>query len=325
MFRSCLEQHAGPWKPRPDSDAWTRTSGNGSLPPVSNLLINPYAGCRGAWVRGNLHGHCSESSACSSVPLIRGIENYHAAGARFVAVTDHDCVTDLSRAKAQWTDMTFLEGFEWSASENILFIGEKVPPLYELSLAEALHRAAGLLTVICHPKPSRSSQYWTVPMIMALDPAPVGVEVFNAHYGRRHRVFSDPNPLYTDIWDALLSKGLRVWGFANDDSHDPQDYGCTRTMACVEDLSASSLMRALLAGRFYGSTGLLMEDVAVDAGVIRLRLSANAKGRFIGPGGRVLAQAESREFSYSASGEQYVRFEAEARDGRIFLQPFIAA
>jgi hypothetical protein len=286
--------------------------------------LNPYAGCRGPWVRGNLHGHCKESSACSSVPLVSGIERHRAAGARFLAITDHDTVTDLSAARARWTDIAFLEGFEWSASENILFIGEKVPPLYELSFDDAMRRADGLLTVVCHPRQSRSRTYWTVPMVMGLDPAPMGMEVYNAHYSRPHRVFADANPLYTDMWDELLTKGLRLWGFANDDSHDPADYGCTMTMARVEDLSTGSLMRSLMAGRFYGSTGLLLEGIEEESGEIRVRLSTDAKGRFVGPGGRILAESEGRAFAYRASTEEYVRFEAEGdtAQGRIFLQPF---
>ena len=155
-------------------------------------MLNPYAGCTGSWLRGNLHGHCSESSGCSSVPLFTGIEKHRKAGARFLALTDHDTVTDLASARVRWPEITFLEGFEWSRSQNILFVGENVPPLYESSLPEALKRAAGLLTVVCHPKPYRYRDYWTVPMILALDPAPVAIEVFNSHYSRPMRV--DPVP-----------------------------------------------------------------------------------------------------------------------------------
>jgi hypothetical protein len=164
-----------------------------------------------------------------------------------------------------------------------------------------------------------------VPMIAALDPAPLGMEIYNAHYSRGHLVYPDPSPLYTDTWDALLSRGMRLWGFANDDSHDPPDYGRTLTMACVQDPSPGSLMTSLKAGRFYASTGLLMESVRVDGREIVVRLAASAAGRFIGPGGRVLKSAEGREFSWIYDREAYIRFEASGRDGQIFLQPFFTA
>jgi hypothetical protein len=287
---------------------------------------NPYERCCGAWICGNLHGHSREGSACSSVALLDGIVRHWELGARFLAITDHDTITDLSAARTRWPDTIFLEGFEWSRSENILFIGERVPPLYQRSLPDALARAnsLGLLTVVCHPKPSLSRNYWTVPMIRALSPAPLGIEVYNAHYSRPHRMFTDPNPLYIDTWDQLLTLGMRLWGFANDDSHDPADYGCTRTMVCGSDHTPASLMEALKAGRFYGSTGLLLEAVRVQGDLIEVALSAAARGRFIGPGGRVLAATEGREAAFRAAGEAYIRFEAEGADGRIFLQPFFA-
>jgi hypothetical protein len=285
---------------------------------------NPYEACRGTWIRGNLHGHSQEGSACSSVPLLRGIARHRELGARFLAITDHDTVTDLADARSRWPDMILLEGFEWSASENILFLGAQVPPLYEHPLPDALARAqaSGLLTMVCHPKPSRSRDYWTVSMIRSLSPAPLGIEVYNAHYSRPHIVFSDPNPLYTDIWDQLLTKGMRLWGFANDDSHDPPDFGCSRTTACVSESTPASVMEALKEGRFYGSTGLRLEGVRIHGDLIEIALNTAARGRFIGPGGKVCAATEGREAAFRASGEAYVRFEAEGGDGRIFLQPF---
>jgi hypothetical protein len=288
-------------------------------------MVNPYAGCTGTWVRGNLHGHCAESSGCSSVPLLAGVEKHYAAGARFLAITDHDMVTDLSAARSRWPDVTFLEGFEWSRSENILFIGEKVLPLYELDLPEALRQSSGLLTVICHPRPHMRREYWTIPMIMALDPAPLAVEVYNSHYSRPLRTDAGPNPLYSDTWDALLTRGLRVWGFANDDSHNPGDFGHTATWANVPDKSAASMMRALRAGRFYASTGLRLLEVSVANAEIRVRLDSEAQGRFVGPGGAILGAALGREFSLRAGDQDYIRFEAEGAEGRIFLQPFFRA
>jgi hypothetical protein len=277
----------------------------------------------GVWVRGNIHGHSKEHSGCASVPLEAGIARYLSAGSQFLAVTDHDHVTDLSLYRSRYPETVFLEGFEYSSSENVLFVGESVPPLHELPIAEALRRADGLLTVICHPRPSRSRRYWTAEMILALRPAPLGIEVFNGHYSRHHKVFEDVNPLYTESWDELLSAGSRVWGFANDDFHDSDDFGKAYNMVNVHALTASSLMEAMKAGRFYATTGLLLDRVGVEAGRIEVHLAENAKGRFVGPGGRVLAEGEGRSFAYRTAGEPYVRFEAEGKAGRrIFLQPF---
>lgn len=221
--------------------------------------------------------------------------------------------------------MIFLEGFEWSTSENILFIGEHVPPLYQGSRDEALEAATDLLTIICHPRPSMTRTYWTVDMIAALRPAPRAMEVYNAHYSRSHMVYRDPNPLYNDTWDALLTRGMRLWGFANDDSHDPQDFGCAFTMACVDGPGPQALLHALKSGRFYASTGPEMPACSVSDGRIRVELSADARGRFVGPHGAVLSETDGRDFSFTAGDQAYVRFEAEGLEGRIFLQPFYRA
>jgi hypothetical protein len=241
-----------------------------------------------------------------------------------MAVTDHDHVTDLADAARAYSDMVFLQGFEYSSTENVLFIGENVPPLYRFPIDQALARADGLLTVICHPKPRTYSDYWTADMIMTLHPPPIGIEIYNGHYSRPRLLRLDTNPLYTDIWDELLGRGVRLWGFANDDFHDPPDFGRAFNMVYVKERTAGSLMDALKAGRFYATTGLLLKSVSVGSGGIEIELAAAARGRFIGPGGQVLSHEDGTRFSHLPTTEAYVRFEAEGETGRIFLQPFFS-
>lgn len=295
---------------------------------MAEALSNPYAGCGagpGAWVRGNLHGHSSEHSVCSSVPLEEGVARYLAAGAAFLAVTDHDHVTDLSAVRARHPGAVFLEGFEHSAAENVLFIGEKVPPLHRLPLEEALGAADGLLTVVCHPRPRARDDYWTVAKILALAPRPTGLEVYNGHYGREHAIWKRTTPLYTETWDGLLSNGARMWGYANDDFHDPPDFGRAWNMAWVDSLSGPDLMRALASGRCYGTTGLLAESIEVEGPRVTVRLASPAEGSFVGPSGRLLARCEGRDFAWRHDGEAYVRFEARGKAGLLWLQPFFSA
>jgi len=291
---------------------------------VGFSLLDTYLNCGGKWLRANLHCHSKEHSGCASVPLSKGIQMYRDAGTRVLALTDHDHVSDLAEFSLRYPDMTFLEGFEYSRSENMLFIGEKVPPLHRLSIDEALLQADGLLTVVCHPAPRKGESYWSVEKILSLDPVPIGVEVYNGHYIHRFPMWKNTNPLYTTFWDELLSRGARIWGFANDDFHHPNDFGRAFNMICGEDRSPASVMSALKAGRFYASTGLLLSEVIVGDASITVRLAESARGSFIGPGGRVLEEGEGTLFQYAAKGEMYVRFEAEGSAGRIFLQPFFA-
>ena len=55
--------------------------------------------------------------------------------------------------------------------------------------------------------------------------------------------------------------------------------------------------------------------------VISVEVDAPCAGAFVGPGGRTLAKGEGTRFTYRAGAEDYVRFEAEGKTGRIFLQP----
>lgn len=249
---------------------------------------------------------------------------YRGGGYSFLAVTDHDHITDLDAVARQFPDMVFLQGFEYSSRENILFIGRSVPPLHALPREQALAEAGGLLTVICHPRPGFNADYWTVPMILDLEPQPVGMEVYNGHYNHHSPVWGRTNPLYTDIWDELLTLGRRIWGFANDDFHDPRDFGRAFNVVLAEKPDAQGILAALKAGRFYATTGPLMERVEESNGVISIGLAENAVGRFIGPGGRIASEGKGTEFSCRHRGEAYLRFEAEGEGGRIFLQPFFS-
>jgi hypothetical protein len=291
---------------------------------VPSTLINPYLGPEGVWARGNLHCHTKEHSGCASVPLMRIVGMYRQGGSSFLAVTDHDHVTDLAEAERLFPDIVFLRGFEYSSRENVLFIGRDVPPLHELPQEEAFARADGLLTVICHPKPSPNAEYWTVPMIRRIHPRPLGMEVYNGHYNHHSPVWGRTNPLYTDMWDELLTLGCRLWGFANDDFHEPRDFGRAFNVTLVEKCDAEHILAALKAGRFYATTGLLLEEVSERDGVVSVRLASESRGRFVGPGGRTASEGTGTEFSCSHRGEAYLRFEAESASGRIFLQPFFS-
>lgn len=289
---------------------------------MKTILNNPYADPQGRWIRGSFHGHCSENSACSSVPLTESVRRYCEVGAGFITLTDHDAVTDLSAMRARHPELAFLHGFEYSTRENIVFVGPEVEPLFKLPLEEALQRASALLTVVCHPQPYASGrQYWTLDKLAALGVWPDGIEVYNGHYGTPGGLAQGRWPLYTPIWDELLSAGHRLWGFANDDFHDPEDFDHAFNMVLVEEVTPRAVVAAAKRGRCYASTGLLLKAVSAEAGCITVETSAPCQGLFIGPGGEQLAKGEGTRFAYRAGKEAYLRFQAEGEAGRLFLQP----
>ena len=158
-------------------------------------------------------------------------------------------------------------------------------------------------------------------MLTGLGAWPDGIEVYNGHYGTDIALANGRQPLGTALWDEALTAGHRLWGFANDDFHDPEDFGNAWNMVQVEAGAAGSIVSSARAGRCYATTGLLLAGLEVGGGVMEVELDAPARGVFCGPGGQVLAAAEGRRFEYSPGDEAYVRFEAEGETGRIFLQP----
>lgn len=289
---------------------------------MTTKLNNPYAGPQRRWIRGSVHGHCSENSACASVPLAESVRRYWELGVGFVTLTDHDVVTDLAAIRARYPELAFLHGFEYSTRENIVFVGPEVEPLFKLPLEEALQRAGALLTVVCHPQPYASGrEYWTLAKLAALGTWPDGIEVYNGHYGIPSALAQGRWPLYTPIWDELLSAGHRLWGFANDDFHDPEDFDNAFNMALVEEATPRGVVAAAKQGRSYASTGLLLKAVTVEEDQIFVETDAPCQGLFIGPGGEQLTKGEGTRFAYRAGSEAYVRFQAEGQTGRLFLQP----
>ena len=64
----------------------------------------------------------------------------------------------------------------------------------------------------------------TLDKLTALGTMPNGVEIYNGHYGIPRMVARGRRCCFTAFWDRLLSAGHRLWGFASDDFHDPDDF-----------------------------------------------------------------------------------------------------
>ncbi len=280
-----------------------------------------YDGRQGTWLRTNLHTHCAEHSPCARIPLAAAARMYDALGARVVAVTDHDHVTELDDLDGRHPNTLFLRGFEYTRDDNLLFVGPRVPPLYEVPLTEAVARAGELLTIVCHPAPRRDSAYWTADKIRALGRMPDGIEVYNGHYGTPRMLAMGYTPLYSRMWDELLTLGMRIWGFANDDFHDSDDFDNAFTMVLADDRSPAGIVRALKAGACYASTGLVAERVSAADGEIDVQFSKPVTGRLIGLGGRLLNEEKGTRFRCRANVDGYVRFEAEGNGAMLWLQP----
>jgi hypothetical protein len=144
------------------------------------------------------------------------------------------------------------------------------------------------------------------------------------------------------FWDVILSQGKRAWGVAADDSHDYthlDNFGSERPgfawiVVRAAELSAKALMDAMIRGDFYASTGITLEDYVTDRQGIKITIKQpfDPRGlddsrfmtRFIGKGGKVLAQVPGRTPAYSFRGDEgYVRASITDSNGlRGWTQPY---
>jgi len=137
-------------------------------------------------------------------------------------------------------------------------------------------------------------------------------------------------------WDAALSAGRLVWGFATDDGHRQErqsHIGIGWVVAKAAARSGDALIEALQRGRFYAVFTRQRErpnellDLRLSEGpapslTIRCRDVAESI-RFVGQGGVTLAEVRgSAEGTYSLRPEDaYVRIEVETRGTQLFTNP----
>lgn len=126
--------------------------------------------------------------------------------------------------------------------------------------------------------------------VRAEDMAPVEelglFEVFNGHAGVRN-YGDETHPSSERIWDIVLALRLGrhrlpiVHGLATDDAHGYHQFGVGKNnpgrgwiMVRAPYLSAEAVVRAIEAGDFYSSTGVVLQDVRRVGDRLTLRIQA---------------------------------------------------
>ena len=156
------------------------------------------------------------------------------------------------------------------------------------------------------------------------------IEVWNAHPWVNNLGGSDGqgrvSPSTEALWDTLLTRGRLFFGVASDDAHEYhtaelEDPLATRpgggwVMVRADTLSQQSIMAAMKSGNFYATNGVLLDDYRASQSRIEIMIAAPGRPedvrrfhtRFIGRGGKILADVYGRKASYTISGDEgYVR------------------
>ena len=291
------------------------------------------------WYKGNVHTHTTKSDGDADPEVV--VEWYKNHDYDFLVLSDHNHRTIIDG----YSDaLILIPGEEVSARIlggdipihlNGIGISRVVEPIDAGGVVETLQANVDLITEaggiasLNHPNASWAYDHKD---IVQIEGATL-LEVYNGWPGSN----SEGAPgKYSgeEIWDNVLSTGKIIYGIAVDDAHHYSDF--THTMANpgrgwivvnAEQLTDKSIIDSLIAGKFYFSTGIDIEDISMLDEGIELVISQHRdyiyNTKFIGKDGEVLKEVTGLQPKYEFSGdEEYVRASIKSSIGtRAWTQP----
>ena len=294
------------------------------------------------WWKGNTHSHTTNSDGDTSPDDVA--RWYRAHGYAFLVLSDHNVFTDPATL-ASLTDSSFLllpgeevtTGFQKAAVHvNALAITRVIPPRRDSTLLATVQgtvddiRAENAIPHINHPN-----------FLWSIDTATLFrvrndklFEIYNGHPAV-HNLGGGDWPGMEEVWDALLTRGRRLYGIAVDDAHhfkgefaaDRANPGRGWVVVRSPRLETRALVDALEAGQFYASTGVALDSISVTSTMLTVRITQQGDFKyttqFIGAHGRVLATDRTLAPRYRLRGsETYVRAKIVSSSGSAaWVQP----
>ncbi len=306
-----------------NEDSTPRGRASDPLSPYGDLsTLNVYRGMWHAHIQGGFPGFMQARELCR-----RG--NFS-----FVGLTEHDNrYPQIDYAEKEWyaamdEEFLIIRGFEAThpmghitclgflpeqtgvdaeAARRIRF--EKVAG--DAGYDGFLKTAAGLgaFLALNHPHRwrERGDELIRQPGFEYLD----AMELYNGNQAGKSR----QQGVTVDVYDACLSRGGRLWGAANPDCHSwdvEQHDGPFNGYSVVfaETLSRRAILDSLKRGRFYASTGLEVDELALTATSLRVAAAQCRRIRFFGRAGQLLESVTKDEATYRLRGDEgYVRAE----------------
>jgi hypothetical protein len=315
------------------------------------------------WLRGTTHCH-ARPSGDSSTPIPDVIRWYESRGYDWIALTDHNRVSEAGGSTAGQPavrvpaeGLIVLSGIELTYNParcvpeghpsgkcrihmNLIGptarpdgkvmwgLGQKLPderlPKYQAALD--LQKSLGGLAQVNHPQ-----WYWGMTGELLAELARRGtrlVEIANVQFEKWNRGDKD-HPSTEALWDAALATGVTLWGVASDDAHHydgggkwPAGGGWVVVKARRDP---QAIVDALAAGRFYASTGVVLDRAEVAGGELVVEVAATERAphtiEFIENGVRV-GSVKERAARRALPKAGYVRAVVTRDDGkRAWVQP----
>ena len=299
------------------------------------------------WYRGNLHTHTINSDGDSSPWDL--VAWYKRNGYQFLAITDHNTFTDPAPFDSNPNDNFLLLGAEEVTNEktvhvNAIGISRVIPAQRGSTVTELLQasidavREQGGVPLINHPN---FRWAFTASEMLPLK-GPVVLEIASGHPTVNHSG-DGLVPTTEQMWDQLLSAGMRVFGAAVDDAHNfRQDFTLDRAnpgrgwvVVRAPSLTRERILAALNEGAFYASSGVELKDIVSTPNTLSVEIQTASPTQaakryrvvFIGKNGRELAVSQENPARYTFTGsEGYVRARIEDSAGlRAWTQPVLVA
>lgn len=286
------------------------------------------------WWKGNTHTHTLNSDGDSSPGEVAHWYRDH--GYDFLVLSDHNYYTDIELLQKEFdrevknrkkrpfllipgeevTDAYMKAPIHLNAVGSVRLVG----PQSGASKRETIQRnvdairAAGGVPHVNHPNFQWALSADDLYAIRNLK----HFEIFNGHPGV-HNFGGGGFPGLEDMWDVLLTRGMRIFGVAVDDAHHFQEWGPRKSnpgkgwiMVRAERLDREAIQSAFERGDYYASTGVLLNDVESTGKTLRVHVEAEGDTKFnvfyIGPAGTLLARKTTLVSEYTLKeGEAYVR------------------
>ncbi|MBA3540606.1 MAG: CehA/McbA family metallohydrolase, partial [Deltaproteobacteria bacterium] len=257
------------------------------------------------WLKGQLHVHTNRSGD-SETPPAEVAAWYRAHGFDFIVLTDHNVVGGLAPDEVP-AGLLVLPGVELTTNlqtcdppdgdhpcllhVNALVVdpeahGAGVPSAGDANrervyVAElALARRLGGIPHLNHPNFHFSASAALIAKLAG--DAPLLVEIENQTTDSMNAGDAS-HPSTQVLWDQALALGATIYGTATDDAHHYADadrvrargepaYTGDRGWVMVHATPEAAAIRAALArGDFYASTGVTLESIAIDEGMVTVR------------------------------------------------------
>jgi hypothetical protein len=299
---------------------------------------------QGRWYKGNTHTHTLNSDGDSTPDDV--VRWYRQHGYQFLVLTDHNFLTSVDGLNAlHGADEKFvvIKGEEVSDQfdgkplhMNGLDVNARVAPQGGSSVVDVLQRnAQAIRNANGIPHINHPNFRWAITRA-ELEQVRTNklFEVFNGH-PQVNNLGGGGVPGMEEVWDAILSNGMLLYGIAVDDAHvftqpgNPDVSGPGRGWVVVRAprLEARALLDALERGDFYASTGVELTDYQATAKRITVTVKptpfSKYRIQFVGKGGRILREITEPTATYDIRGDEgYVRARVIESNGRMaWCQP----